>query len=448
MVNGKNNVVAPARYTTPAKVTPIKENANDTSNELDDQDIIYSDIKNNDHKSNIPYYYGLLGLLGLIIGLMLSSLIVLIPQSDVIEHSDHWYKFSLLYSILSGFGISVNFGLIQPSYWMEINFLRNWKPFLSRFSIMSVSLFVSNALCYVVWTTWWKQKHPMPLNYFLCNSLSFWIMQGTLWIHIPKLEKKKSMESYRKFLLSQIVINGCFLGYSGMGYALDNMCIDYQWILAIFFALIRELNQKILSRVCCQISKGNQQWIKISAWHWMAAVNSFFLTVAISSVATVATSYLMLTIDFLVNMYLCFQIIWKCRKNNNALNEEIMLHLNELVLNEKLEAVIPVGYCLCYLMAYYGPNKTILGNVAESDVEKTMQMTGLLFLLDVSSLLVSSTFLWVFCKINLFKVYLKSQKKLWWIMASQEAYLLYEVSISSLLESCYGFVFSIYMYYF
>ena len=75
-----------------------------------------------------------------------------------------------------------------------------------------------------------------------------------------------------------------------------------------------------------------------------------------------------------------------------------------------MEAVIPVGYSLCYLMAYYGPNKAILGNVAESDVEKTMQMTGLLFLLDVSSLLVSSTLLWVFCKINLFKIYLRSQQ--------------------------------------
>ena len=178
-----------------------------------------------------------------------------------------------------------------------------------------------------------------------------------------------------------------------MGYALTNICIDYQWILAIFIALVREMNQAILSRVCCQISKRNQHWIKISSWHWMAAVNSFFLTIAISSVATVTTSYLVLTIDFLVNMCLCFQIILKYRKKNNALNDEIMLHLNELVLNEKLEAVIPAGYCLCYLMAYFGPNKAILGNVAESDVVKTMQMTGLLFLLDISSLLLSSTLL-------------------------------------------------------
>ena len=111
--------------------------------------------------------------------------------------------------------------------------------------------------------------------------------------------------------------------------------------------------------------------------------------------------------------------------------------------NEKLEAVIPAGYCLCYLVAYYGPNKAILGNVAESDVEKTMQMTGLLFLLDVSSLLVSSTLLWVFCKINLFKVYLKSQKELWWIMASQEAYLLYEVGFTSFLYSFNSFVFAL-----
>ena len=104
-----------------------------------------------------------------------------------------------------------------------------------------------------------------------------------------------------------------------------------------------------------------------------------------------------------------------------------MLLVHELILNEKLEAVIPIGYCLCYLMAYYGPNAGILATVTESDVEKTLRTVGMLFSIDITSLFISGIVLWLFCKINLFKCYLHLQKQLWQIMASHEAYLLYEV---------------------
>ena len=241
------------------------------------------------------------------------------------------------------------------------------------------------------------------------------------------------MASYRKFLLSQVIIVCCFWEYLAMGLALTKIPIDYQWSLAIVFALIREMNQGMLSRVCCRIPERNLNLVKISTWHWMAAVNAFFLTVAMSSVATATTSYLILAIDFFINVLLCIKIIWKFKKNEDITNDEIILDLNELVLNEKLEMVIPLCYCLSYLMAYYGPNKAILGNIAESDVEKTMKVTGLFFLFDVSSLFVSSILLWFFCKINLFNVYVKSQKELWLIMASQEAFLLNEVNVKLLL---------------
>ena len=110
---------------------------------------------------------------------------------------------------------------------------------------------------------------------------------------------------YWKFWLSQVIIVFCFWEYLGMGLALTNIPIDYQWVLAIVFALIREINQGILARVCCRISGRNQNLVKISAWHWMAAVNAFFLTVAMSSVATAITSYMILAIDFFMNVLLC-----------------------------------------------------------------------------------------------------------------------------------------------
>ena len=425
-------IPAKFKYKIPiAKVSPLKE---DVKNKQisDNPEIIATICSENKeelineskHDNNhVLLYHGALGLLGLFAGPAFSSVVLLIP------HPKYWYTYGILYAIGVGFGLSINFGLVQPLYWMDINFFRSWKPLLSRFSIVSVSLFVSHALSNIIWTIWGKLKYPMPLNYFLCNTISFWIMQGTLWLHFPKSEMKKNIGyRYKMFLLSQIVIVFAFWQYLATGLALNSIAPDYQWTLAILFAVIREINQAILSRICCRISEGNEQWIKISAWHWMSAVNAFFLTVAISSVATRITSYIILTIDFFLNMMVCVQVIWKFKKNSNRLNGEITLCLNELVLNEKLEMVIPLGYCLCYLMAYYGPNKYVFRGIAKSDPGEIMKMSCLLFLIDSSSLIVSAFLLWTLCRINMFNVYLTMQKELWLIMASQEAFLLYEVT--------------------
>ena len=104
--------------------------------------------------------------------------------------------------------------------------------------------------------------------------------------------------------------------------------------------------------------------------------------------------------------------------------------IQELVQNEKIETTIPIGYCLCFLMAYYGPNSTVLGleDIDEADVVKMMKITALFFSIDLCSLIVSSILLWKFCRFNLFNAYLHSQKELWSIMASQEAILLFQVS--------------------
>ena len=104
-----------------------------------------------------------------------------------------------------------------------------------------------------------------------------------------------------------------------------------------------------------------------------------------------------------------------------------MIDTHQLVVNEKLESVIPIGYCACYLMAYYGPNSAILSTILDSDVEKAMKIMALMFAIDLFSGIFSAILLWTFCKINIFKVYLHSQKEMWTIMTAQEAYLLYEV---------------------
>ena len=112
-------------------------------------------------------------------------------------------------------------------------------------------------------------------------------------------------------------------------------------------------------------------------------------------------------------------------------------NLQELVVIERIETVIPITYILIFNMAYYGPNAEILGNIKLSiwhyeavvDVQKHLKNMILLFGIDFLSAIITGTLLWTSCKINIFKVLKKLQKKLWLMMAMLEAYLFIEVKI-------------------
>ena len=115
----------PVAFVKPTKVTAVKETVQKAPKEprttkyepeLDPRRI--SEIEAANYNFQVPYYYGFLGLVGLVIGPILSTMIVLIPHRDLIQYPDHWYEYTLLLSMGLGFGMSINFGLVQPTYWI------------------------------------------------------------------------------------------------------------------------------------------------------------------------------------------------------------------------------------------------------------------------------------------------------------------------------------------
>ena len=109
--------------------------------------------------------------------------------------------------------------------------------------------------------------------------------------------------------------------------------------------------------------------------------------------------------------------------------------IEELVLTERIETLVPLTYMICFAIAYYGPNAEILGSVKLTlwhyksvlDIEKYMTSLFILFSVDFLSLIMNGIILWTTCNINMFKVFRKLQSEFWLIMAVQQAYSLLEV---------------------
>ena len=107
-----------------------------------------------------------------------------------------------------------------------------------------------------------------------------------------------------------------------------------------------------------------------------------------------------------------------------------------LVLEER-KSFMPLTYSLIAIMAYFGPNSHLLGNIKLemwhyekpiADIQAYVSKVSLLMIADWLSFFLNGLLLWHYCKINVFKIMKKLQEEFWLVFAMVEALLLMEVS--------------------
>ena len=116
--------------------------------------------------------------------------------------------------------------------------------------------------------------------------------------------------------------------------------------------------------------------------------------------------------------------------------------IKELVLTERIETIIPMTYILLNIMAFFGPNGEILGNIrltiwhyqAITDIGAFTETIGTLLCVDFLSFLINGILLWTFCKINIVRELKNLQKQFWFYMACMEAVVFLEVLLSKALS--------------
>ena len=108
-----------------------------------------------------------------------------------------------------------------------------------------------------------------------------------------------------------------------------------------------------------------------------------------------------------------------------------------LVLTERVETVVPLLYIITLIMAFYGPNAELIGNVkltiwqyeAVTDINELLKNIFIFFIIDFSSAIVNGFLLWTTCRINCFKILKQMQKEYWHTMGMQEAVLFLTVKM-------------------
>ena len=102
----------------------------------------------------------------------------------------------------------------------------------------------------------------------------------------------------------------------------------------------------------------SDQFVDLIASNIIGVFHALFVSQCVGAAATDFSTYLLLGIDFVLNMYFQCRVFYLHKKKRF---EECAEELHSLVLNEFLEAIIPFLFLVCFLAAYYGPNAEIIG---------------------------------------------------------------------------------------
>ena len=111
--------------------------------------------------------------------------------------------------------------------------------------------------------------------------------------------------------------------------------------------------------------------------------------------------------------------------------------VKELVIGERC-SLLSLAYMIIILLAYYGPNAELLGNIKLAiwqfqnpipDIGAYTFNVAVLLIVDLVSFMINGIVLRIFCKINVLKVIHGLQKRFWHIFWAAESFLLMVVRL-------------------
>ena len=356
------------------------------------------------------------------------SILTLIPRHNSILEPMYWFEMI----IPAGFA-SI---LIQAEFFLELYVLIGKdctitiKMFLKTLLVSFLTGIGSFAIFFMIWTTMLKYNHPMPFVGLIC----FFLNRVTLVLSLPALlpsdlmkgvEFHKKVTSFMIFEFRWIMTTFIHSLLATIFRLLENT--DVQGIMALLVPLTKRFAFFAFSKMMYRIvGKENERANLLP----VIDINfGYGLFNAINLVgARGVTVFGMVAGEFLIQLLMTYQIAKLHKKTTFNDNEKLATDkknaIRKLILSEMSEGLVPLAYAISFLMAYYGLNAKLFGNVGNGywqykevdDTRRTFFVMFVLFIMDLVCLLVNSSIIWILTKINIFKEFCIIMRKYWYIL--------------------------------
>ena len=357
------------------------------------------------------------------------SVLALIPRHDSILEQRYWFEINIPVGI--GMIIKTSLAVLDIFILIEDKSLVSKMIFLKIFLASFFTWLTFYCTCYAIWTMILDYNHPMPFVGLLCFIPTTVVTASSLIILFPsKFLNAKSFKetsiNYLLYRLSWIIVIIIKLLLTKIFKKLETT--DAQCIMALLVPLSKRFVRSIMSKIMFRMVGTENERANVSL---TVSLNlSYGLFVALFLVgARSSTVFCLVTVDILMQMNMTYQIVQLHKKIATLGNQQSRIDkrkaILKLLLSELCEWLVPLAYAICFAMAYYGPNAYLLGNVrngywqfkAVQNTSWTFLVMLCLFAMDICCLLINSSVIWIFCKVNMFKEFCILMQKFWYIMA-------------------------------
>ena len=342
----------------------------------------------------------------------LTCLYTLIPRSNSIFYPQIWYEFAIVFTTFASFRLATT-QLLEVVIYLNVNSLKSawmWLKHFLRILLIVGTLYLST---YLIWTVYLGYRHPMPFQ-ILNGTIAWLVSLPMLFVWLPKelVEEKDFRQKIYFFILYDIVFFIVHQHFTGLSILFGVLPDNFQWAMSFIIPLSREFVSYVLSKIIDRISGGDNEASKVLLDTTVLLSYGMFVAIQLDS-ANDVTVYMILTVEFFLHLFNCFEVIRLERKIETQGSERIRIakqeKVKEIILSEIVEAIIPILYALAFTTAYYGPNGTLIGNVRngwwgykeKEDIERFYLVMFQMFSIDFCCIIASVIFLKVFGQINL-----------------------------------------------
>ena len=393
-------------------------------------------------KDKISFKSVIYSFLGIVLSIISTLLYNLWPQHEVVKNQRYWYESTIL--LIVGWGPIATANVVNLSLFCIGSAGRNsLKPCIVAYIVGTISMILSASLLYLLWKHCAGMVWPMPFQGYTVGVVGWYAMILTLWFQFPK-EWRQNADIRKKILFALLFLNVMVvaeLTYKGIHGLFHIVSRKAQWSLVFVLLLVREWHSWILSYLGQKISGGEDLSVEVIAVHYAAVRHIIFLSVNLGGLTTDFTNYLMFSFDFAINLGCTFATIYLNRKPRSEKNDERRIKaIMTQIINESVEFMMPIAYCACYMMAYFGPNAELMGNVkndswhfiAVDNIDETLFWNTIMFAIDLGSTVITFLLLFWFSKLNILKMYYQMQDQMWYVLAIQQGYIISEVRTTTI----------------
>ena len=355
--------------------------------------------------------------------------ITLAPQHNVFESPEYWYEFPVATTVCVLSYWSILAIMRFHVFFQDIGFVVKPKNWLYIFLAFVIPYNLIYCITYIIWTKYMAYNHPLPFIAYVPVWPTMLILLTTVWFQF-RLEDRirpRTRRRIKAFLLYYLILLANCTERNILIIIMLMIPIEVQPIMAIVMPIIRDLELWLLYKVEYIVAEGENRDGKFLTTIEHNVNYTAFLAIALGQLATETTAYCILGVEFVLNMYKVFRIIKIGRKiKADEFEGEKMITvqkelIHDMVVVEIVEILMPIAYAISILMAYYGPNSEIMGNI-RNDYWSYIKIENLgsllagifkMFFIDVFSFLLGSGLIWKFSSFNCIIEGCKTMKRYW-----------------------------------